>query len=128
MQRFGYRNPRYLLDVPVRLTIGGAIDMTRCCNIGLDGASLHNPGFVRPNARGCISFEYHDLLFDLNFRVAHCGSDLCGLKFLYQAEAQRDLVRELIARLASRHNTPDIVALSIPAQVAICRRPAWPSD
>jgi len=123
MQRFGYRNPRYSVDFPVRLTLGDSVQITQCSNVSLDGISLQISSFLRPNVSGQVSFEYENLFFDLCVRVTHCGSRLCGLKFLYRAESQRDAILELIARLAERHSRPQNLTLSAPGQLVISRRP-----
>ena len=124
MQRFGYRNPRYVVNFPVLLTVGNSVQTSRCSNISLDGIRLQIGHPLPANSLGQISFDYEDLSFDLCVRVAHCGSSVCGLRILCQSEAQRDSVSELIGRIADRCARPDVIAVSIPNHIVISRRPA----
>jgi hypothetical protein len=119
MQRFGYRNPRYPVDFPVRLTICLSVETVRCRNISVDGMKLQVREPLMPHTRGRVSFEFDEMSFDLCVRVAHCGSSWSGLKFLYESNDQKNAILELIARLST---AAGLVPPLIPKQLVISRR------
>jgi len=122
MQKFGYRNPRYQVDFPVRLTILGSARMARCRNISADGMRLMGREGLAPQVRGEVSFDYEEMSFDLCVRVAHSGSAWSGLRFLYRSDDQRNAVLELIARLSARQSRSGVLATPLPTEIIISRR------
>ena len=122
MQKFGYRNPRYPVDFPVRLTIRDSSQTVRCRNISLDGMRLQIRAGLALYTRGEVSFDYDDLSFALRVRVAHSGSASGGVKFMYESEDQKSAVLELIARLAARQSSPGLLAVPISKQIIVARR------
>jgi hypothetical protein len=99
MQKFGYRYPRYPVDLPARLSSQGAILSGRCKDISHDGMRFESVEPLAPNARGTITFSFQGSSLELTVRVAHASNG--GLEFLYESDSERKAVQQIVAFLAS---------------------------
>jgi hypothetical protein len=100
MQKFEYRTPRYLVDLPVRFKLPNASVAGRCMEIGKEGMRVQLQEHVDTNTCGTVSIQYRDLALDLRVCVAHAGSDFKGLRFLFESDKDRAAVEHLVSLVA----------------------------
>jgi PilZ domain len=100
MRKFDYRAPRFLVDLPVRLTFENSMQEGRCKEISTEGMKLevHQP--LPPDCFGTVRVRYREYTIDLAVRVAHSGGSYDGVKFVFESNEQRDDVNRLVALLA----------------------------
>lgn len=125
MERFGYRSPRYPLDLPLRLAIEGRVQLVRCTNVSVDGLQVVASGGLVPRARGSVSFEYEEMTFDLQVSVTHRGSHRGGLRFIYDSEQERNSIIELISRLVSGQGRREVLPETPSNEIVILRRSSY---
>lgn len=125
MERFGYRSPRYPLDLPLRLTMDGRVQVVRCTNVSVDGIQVALNGTLAPRTRGSVAFDYEELSFDLQVSVTHRGSHRGGLRFIYDSEQEKSSIVELIARLATAQTRRDDLSVAGSNEIVIFRRPPY---
>jgi PilZ domain len=112
MQKFEYRAPRYLVDLPVVLTLQEGSFSGRCKEISKDGMRMELLQPVTPGASGTVRVTYNEYSIELRVTVAHSGAKFDGLKFLFESDKDRSTVERLVSLLAaSTSSQPD------PAQV-----------
>jgi hypothetical protein len=125
MERFGYRSPRYPLDLPLRLAMDGRVQVVRCTNVSVDGLQVAASGGLAPRARGSVSFDYEEMTFDLQVSVTHRGSHGGGLRFVYGSEAERNSIAELIARIVGGQSRREVLPVAASNEIVILRRPSY---
>ena len=106
MKRFEYRTPRYLADLPMLLRLEGSSIAGRCIEIGKEGMRVELERPVSPEARGMVSISHHESTFELGVQVARAGADDYGLRFLFDAENDRNTVDRLVAILMGSSGQP----------------------
>ncbi|MGA7342244.1 MAG: PilZ domain-containing protein [Terracidiphilus sp.] len=106
MQKFEYRTPRYLVDLPVLLTFEDARIAGRCREISKEGMRVEIGEPVLADACGTVSISYKDVSLEQRVCVAHCGTGWDGLKFLFESEKDRAQVERLVALLAGSEGQP----------------------
>jgi hypothetical protein len=99
MQKFDYRCPRFSVDLPARLTTQEGTLTGRCKDISHEGMRLELPEPPPSGARGTVMVSYQGRTLELGVRVAHAGNG--GLEFLYESDAERKAVEQLVAFAAS---------------------------
>ncbi|HUH63279.1 MAG TPA: PilZ domain-containing protein [Terracidiphilus sp.] len=111
MQKFEYRTPRYLVDLPVLFRLQDANLPGRCKEISKEGMRIELQHPVAADACGTVSFSYKDLSLDLRVCVTHTGAEFNGLKFLFESDKDRSAVEHLVTLLAgsSGHSGPMLV-------------------
>lgn len=100
MQKFEYRTPRYLVDLPVVFNLQDASFAGRCREIGKEGMKVEFKEPVAADTCGTISIGYKDLSLELRACVAHAGANSKGLKFLFESEKDRIAVERLVTLLS----------------------------
>jgi hypothetical protein len=100
MQKFVYRIPRYLVDLPVSFTVQGSTIAGRCKEISKEGMKVQLQQSVSADTCGTIRLTYLDLSIELPVCVAHAEAGLKGLKFLFESDKDRAAVERLVALLA----------------------------
>ncbi len=100
MQKFEYRTPRYLVDLPVVFRLQDASLPGRCREIGKEGMSIELQHPVAAETCGTVSLIYKDLSLELRVCVTHTGPETKGLKFLFDSDKDRSAVERLVALLA----------------------------
>jgi hypothetical protein len=100
MQKFEYRTPRYLVDLPVLLTLTDATIPGRCKEISKEGMRVELRDQVAAESSGTVSVSYKNLALELRVSVAHSGKGSDGLKFLFETEEDRSAVEHLVALLS----------------------------
>jgi hypothetical protein len=112
MQKFVYRIPRYLVDLPVSFTVQGSAIAGRCKEISKEGMKVQLQQQVTTGTCGTVQLSYQELSLELAVCVAHAETGgLKGLKFLFESEKDRAAVERLVALLAgsSGHHGPVLV-------------------
>ncbi len=100
MRKFDYRAPRFVVDLPVRLTINGTMQQGRCIEISTEGMKLAVDRPLAPQCDGTVRLVYQDLALEVPFRVAHSGPSFDGARFIYESDEQRDDIIRLVGQLA----------------------------
>jgi hypothetical protein len=100
MRKFDYRAPRFLVDLPIRLTFEDSMQEGRCREISTEGMKLEVRQPLSPDSAGTVRLRYHEFSIDLPVRVAHSGSSYDGVKFVFESDEQREDVSRLVALLA----------------------------
>lgn len=106
MQKFEYRTPRYLVDLPVVLTLQEGSFPGRCREISKDGMRVELLQPVAPESSGTVCVSYNDYSIELRVTVAHSGAKFDGLKFLFESDRDRSTVERLVSLLASSTSHP----------------------
>jgi hypothetical protein len=106
MQKFEYRNPRYLVDIPVLLTVQNSIIPGRCTEISKEGMTVELREPVPVETRATVSLSYKELSLLMSVRVAHSGTGCDGLKFLLESEEDRISVERLVTLAAGPTGQP----------------------
>jgi hypothetical protein len=101
MQKFEYRSPRYVVDLPVLFKLPGGAIPGRCKEIGKEGMKVELEQPVAPGSSGAISINYREVSLELRVTVAHAASGFDGLKFLFESEKDRSGVERLVALLSA---------------------------
>jgi hypothetical protein len=98
MQKFGYRSPRFAVDLPVEYTIEKSSQAGRCIEISKDGITLLDSGQpLPPDGCGTVIITHQGRPLELSMRVVHAG----GMEFLYKSDKERKAVDHLIASLST---------------------------
>ena len=98
MQKFGYRLPRFAVDLPVEYTIDKSSRTGRCIEISKEGITLLDSGQpLPPDSSGTVTITHQGRPLELSMRVVHPG----GMEFLYKSEEERRAVDHLIASLST---------------------------
>lgn len=105
MQKFEYRTPRYLVDLPIVFHLRESSIGGRCMEIGKEGMRVQLERQIAVETCGTISITYKELTLELRCSVAHTGPDFDGLKFLFESDRDRSTVERLVA-LVSGPNGP----------------------
>jgi hypothetical protein len=115
MQKFEYRTPRFSVDLPVRFTVEKLTEKLtltgRCKEISQEGMTFEVRQPLTPGTSGVVSIGYQDRIIEIQARVAHVTEVQSGLEFLYESEAERSTVAQLVASLASSQNRQGPVLL-----------------
>jgi hypothetical protein len=111
MQKFEYRTPRFSVDLPVRFTVEKLTLTGRCREISQEGMTFETRQPLTPGSSGVVSIGYQDRTIEIHARVAHVTEMQSGLEFLYESEAERSAVAQLVASLASSQNRQGPVLL-----------------
>jgi hypothetical protein len=106
MQKFEYRNPRYLVDLLVLFTVQNSIIPGRCTEISKEGMTVELREPVPVETCGTVSLSYKELTLLLPVSVAHSGTGNDGLKFRLESEEDRNLVDRLVALVAGPTGQP----------------------
>jgi len=59
-------------------------------------------------ARGKVALTYQDQAFEFNVRVVHVEASQVGVVFLYESDAEREVVAELVTSLATPPERPGL--------------------
>jgi hypothetical protein len=97
MQKFEYRTPRYVVDLPISFAYGQASIPGRCREISKEGMRVELEEPVAADTRGTVNLTYRDLSLEIRCCVAHAGSGYDGLKFQFDSERDRNAVERLVA-------------------------------
>jgi len=95
MRSFSYRAPRYSVDIPVRVTQGGASRLGRCTEISTDGMKVAACPFV-PNSSGSIQIDHEELSLELPFRTVYSALNMGAVEFTLESDEQKQAVDQLI--------------------------------
>ena len=106
MQKFEYRTPRYLVDLPVLLIVADARVPGRCRQISREGMSVELPEPLAADASGTVSIRYKNLALELRVEVTNSEKGVEGLKFLFDTDEDRSSVERLVALLAGGTGQP----------------------
>jgi hypothetical protein len=106
MQKFEYRIPRYVVDLPVMLTLEGLSIPGRCREISIEGMRVELRQPAPPESSGTVSIHYRELSLELPVCVTHSGTGHDGLKFQFEAEKDRTAVERLVSLLAGSTGQP----------------------
>ncbi|HTV16357.1 MAG TPA: PilZ domain-containing protein [Acidobacteriaceae bacterium] len=102
MHKFHYRIPRYRVDFPVRLDIGGAAFHGQCREISQEGMCLEMQAAPATNDRGNASFRYESVSIEVSVSVARTESCSSILKFDFRSDKERTDVAHLVTLVATR--------------------------
>ena len=100
MHKFTYRTPRYAVDFPVQLMRDDAVAAGRCREISTEGMRLELRRPLPPGFRGVVSLSWRNIHVELQVRLAHIGGGQDALRFVFESDAERASIAELVARLA----------------------------
>ncbi len=100
MRKFDYRVPRFVVNLPVRLTLADSTLFGRCVEISTEGMKLSLPEPLSVDAPGAGRVGFENVSLDLPVRIAHCGAGWDGVQFVYGSDAERDEVIGFIAIIA----------------------------
>lgn len=114
MQKFKYRAPRFLIDLPVRLTSDGTSIAGRCREISKDGMKLELPQPLPHDYTGTVSLCYQDVNLEIGVRIAHTGAHEDGVKFVFSSERERAAVASLVALLAAPASRSSLALIKAP--------------
>ena len=111
MQKFEYRTPRYLVDLPVVFKLEKSNVAGRCREIGKEGMKVAFQEPVAADTCGTICISYKDLALELQACVAHAEAGSKGLKFLFESDKDRVAVERLVMLLSGTagHTGPTLV-------------------
>jgi hypothetical protein len=97
MQKFEYRTPRYVVDLPITFEYGHGSIAGRCREISKEGMRVELEEPVAAETCGTVNIEYRELSLAIRCCVAHAGSGYDGLKFQFESERDRSAVERLVA-------------------------------
>jgi len=100
MQKFEYRTPRYIVDLPVFFRLREESIPGRCREISKEGMRIELQLPVAADTCGTVSLIYKDLSLELRVCVTHAEAEFKGLKFLFESDKDRNAVERLVALLA----------------------------
>ncbi len=106
MQKFEYRTPRYLVDLPVLFRLQEASIPGRCREISKEGMRIELEHPVAAETCGTVSLSYKDLSLELRVCVTRTEAETKGLKFLFESDKDRNAVERLVALLAGSTGRP----------------------
>jgi hypothetical protein len=106
MQKFEYRTPRYLVDLPVLFQMQDVSIPGRCREISKEGMRIELQHPVAAETCGTISLAYKDHSMELRVRVTRSAAETKGLKFLFESDKDRSAVERLVALLAGSSGQP----------------------
>jgi PilZ domain len=106
MRKFDYRAPRFVVDLPVSLTLLESTQFGRCIEISTEGMKLNVSEPLSVDAGGAVHVTFQNVSLDIPVRVAHCGAGCEGVQFVYGSDEERDEVIRFIALLASAPPRP----------------------
>jgi hypothetical protein len=112
MHRFEYRAPRFAVDLQARFTAEDSSIAGRCREIGEGGMTLEHSSLLPQDSLGIVSVTYSGRNIEIQACVAHAGTGQCGLKFIYETEAERRDMALFVAFLAAARKS----AGSMPAK------------
>lgn len=106
MQKYEYRTPRYLVDLPIVLNLENSSIPGRCKEISKEGmrAELGHP--VAADSSGTVSISYKGLALELPICVAHSGPGQEGFRFVLGSEEDKSAVERLVSLLAAATGQP----------------------
>jgi hypothetical protein len=111
MQKFQYRSPRFVADLPVQFAAEQSTLHGRCRDISRDGMGLELQQPLSPNSSGTISLSHRGRQLQLGVRVAYSAESHEGLEFIYRSDRERAAVGQLVASLGSLPGRPRLVLL-----------------
>lgn len=106
MQKFEYRTPRYIVDLPVLFRLQDQSIPGRCREISKEGMRIELQHPIAADSCGTVSLIYRDLSLELRVCVTHVGAEFKGLKFLFESEKDRNAVERLVALLSGSSGPP----------------------
>jgi hypothetical protein len=106
MQKFEYRTPRYIVDLPVLFRLQNTSLPGRCREISKEGMKIELQHPVAAETCGTVSLSYKDLALNLRVCVTHTEAESKGLKFLFESEKDRGAVERLVALLSGSTGPP----------------------
>jgi PilZ domain len=106
VQKFDYRVPRFLVDLPVQFTIQDSTLRARCIEISKEGMRVELQEPLPANACGSVLIRYRDRLLQLDARIAHVGETHGGVVFVYRSDSERIAVANLVLALAESRPNP----------------------
>lgn len=108
MQKFEYRIPRYVVDLPILFIQEDSSVSGRCHEISKEGMSVAFQEPVALRACGAIRLTHKDISIELRAQVAHSGGGRDGLKFLFDSDKDRAAVEKLVAILSGSTGLPGL--------------------
>lgn len=102
--RFEYRVPRYRTDIPVRLTLSDTTFVGQCKEISKEGVTAEFPSCPIQDSCGTIQFAVNGVAIRARVRVTHTQAHSCGLRFLFESEAERLPIDRVVALLTAPLN------------------------
>ena len=112
MQKFDYRVPRFVVDLPVQFTVQASTLRARCIEISKEGMRVELEDPLVVDAYGTVLIRYRERLLQLDARVAHISETHGGMVFLYKSDSERIAVANLVLALSESRRT------SVPALIA----------
>jgi hypothetical protein len=106
MQKFEYRTPRYLVELPIQFLWNGQSIRGRCKEISKDGMRVVLEQQVPVESCGEVEISYKEFTWELHCCVAHKGPDFDGLKFLFESDKDRGSVERLVALVSGPSGPP----------------------
>lgn len=110
MQKFNYRAPRYVVDLPVRLTVEDSLVTGRCIEISREGMHVELRQPLPSGFRGMVSLSWQELTIELCARLAHATSRQAAMCFVFESEKERTALAEFITRVTAPR-TPTALVL-----------------
>lgn len=99
IQKYKYRTPRFVIDIPVQMTLRNSTIAGRCIDISEEGMRVECP---RPDllySHGTVTMTHPAWTQELNMRVAYTNSTHAGLVFVYRSQRERTMVAQVVASL-----------------------------
>lgn len=106
MQKFEYRTPRYIVDLPVLFRLQDESIPGRCREISKEGMRIELQHPIAADTCGTVSLIYQDLSLELRVCVTHAEAEFKGLKFLFESDKDRNAVERLVALLSRSSGPP----------------------
>lgn len=101
MRKFRFRSPRFPVDIPIKVTRGGASRPGRCIEISADGMKFEGADLPDPQSSGSIQIDYEELSLVLPFRSVYTAAKFEVAEFVLKSAEQKRDVNLLISAISS---------------------------
>ncbi len=99
MQRFAYRYPRFMVDLPASFSQSSKTMEGRCIDISAAGMKIVSSQPLEPNTYGVVSLSAKGQTIQINARVVYAGSVDSGVEFFCESQREQDSLDQLIESL-----------------------------
>ena len=100
LQRYIYRLPRAVAAFPVDLLLEDQVIRGRCCNLSATGMGVTLSRPVPRGQFGTVRITGRETCLELRVSVTNSAGLEAGLRFHFQSETERQMVRALLRAIS----------------------------
>ena len=106
MQKFRYRIPRYAVELPVRIDLGGRTVEGSCTQISCEGIQMELAEPLPNVFTGTAVIGFLPEPLEIGVRRVRSGAQQDVFRFIFESERQRMAVAQLVTEIAMQSCEP----------------------